>query len=162
MTEVIEKIEKKIEKNELIRDFSKEVKKVNKKHKSKLIFFILFLIGAGIGTGYFLSLRQAKVQAPDTRNIGEGEEVTSGTTVGIADESTFRDSAEGELKKGGIDGEGSHHLERPGGETQFVYLTSSVVDLDKFVDRKIKVWGETFSSQKTGWLMDVGKVEVLD
>jgi len=43
MTEVIEKIEKKIEKSPLVKDFSREVKKVNKKHKSKLIFLILFL-----------------------------------------------------------------------------------------------------------------------
>jgi hypothetical protein len=147
MTEIIEKAEK----SDLVK----------KKHNFKLIFLFLFLIAAGVGTGYFLSIRQAGVDAPVARDIEEGE-ITVGTTVGVSDEKTFRDSAEGELKKGGIDGEGSHHLERPGGETQYVYLTSSVVDLDKFVGRKIKVWGETFSAQKAAWLMDVGKVKVLN
>ena len=51
---------------------------------------------------------------------------------------------------------------RPGGESQNVYLTSSVVDLDLFVDHKIRIWGETFSAQKAGWLMDVGRVEVIE
>jgi hypothetical protein len=42
-----------------------------------------------------------------------------------------------------------------------VYLTSSLVDLSQFVKRKIKVWGETQKAKVAGWLMDVGKVEVL-
>ena len=66
------------------------------------------------------------------------------------------------LLKGGIEGEGSHRILRPGGETQTVYLTSSVIDLSPFVDHKIKVWGETFAAQKANWLMDVGRVEVIE
>ncbi len=81
-------------------------------------------------------------------------------TAGIVDKKTFKDSAEGILKNGGIDGEGSFHLERPGGASQNVYLTSSTVDLSKYVGKKVKVWGETFQAQKAGWLMDVGLVEV--
>ncbi|MFZ1549532.1 MAG: hypothetical protein WAT44_03660, partial [Microgenomates group bacterium] len=72
----------------------------------------------------------------------------------------FPDAAMGILKEGGIDGEGSYHLERPGGKSQNVYLTSSIVDLAKFVGKKIKVQGETFSGQTAGWLMDVGYVEL--
>ena len=74
---------------------------------------------------------------------------------------TFKDIAEGILKGGGINGEGQFHLVRPGGESQNVYLTSSAVDLSKFIARKIKVWGETQTAQHAGWLMDVGRVEVL-
>ncbi len=66
------------------------------------------------------------------------------------------------MEKGGLEGEGSHKLIRPGGDDQTVYLTSSIVDLDKFAGHKVKVWGETFSSQKAGWLMDVGKLKVLE
>jgi hypothetical protein len=82
--------------------------------------------------------------------------------VGVEDTETFKDTAEGKLEKGGLNGEGSHHLVRPGGESQTVYLTSSIVDLDKFVGSKVKIWGETFAAQKAGWLMDVGRLEVLN
>jgi hypothetical protein len=27
---------------------------------------------------------------------------------------------------------------------------------------QVKVWGETFKGQKAGWLMDVGRVQVID
>jgi len=51
---------------------------------------------------------------------------------------------------------------RPGGESQTAYLTSSVLDLDEYVGKKVKVFGETFGSSQVGWLMDVGKVEVVE
>jgi len=70
--------------------------------------------------------------------------------------------ATGVLKEGGVDGEGTHHLEREGGVSQNVYLTSSVLNLQQFVERKVQIWGETFTAQKAGWLMDVGKLKVLD
>ena len=82
-------------------------------------------------------------------------------TAGIADKKTFKDSSEGILKEGGIDGEGNFHLERPGGESQNVYITSTTVDLSKYVGKKVRVWGATFQGEKAGWLMDVGLVEVL-
>jgi len=153
------------EATDLVKDFAGDVKEEvregkKKKPKLKMLLLILFLIGAGIGTGYFLSLRESGA-VPVARDVAK-EEISKGMIVGMVDEKTFRDSAEGKLVSGGLDGEGSHHLERPGGESQDVYLTSSVVDLDKFVGRKIKVWGETFTSQKAGWLMDVGKLKVLD
>lgn len=163
MAELIEKIEDKIEeieKSELVKDISGEIKKVKRQPKWKTLLLIAILIGAGIASGYFLSARQTGSE-PMTRDVGE-EGVSKGMTVGIADEKTFKDSAEGKLIKGGVDGEGSHHLERPGGESQNVYLTSSVVDLEKFVGREVKVWGETFAAKQAGWLMDVGKLKVLN
>ncbi len=51
---------------------------------------------------------------------------------------------------------------REGGEDQYVYLTSTVIDLESFAGKKVQIWGETTSAQKAGWLMDVGKVKVLD
>jgi len=146
---------------ELVKGFGEEEEK--KKFNVKIVALVVVLVFAGVGTGYFLSLKQKATieEEPVARDIEE-DKIEAGTVVGITDKDTFKDSAEGELKKGGIDGEGSHRLERPGGESQYVYLTSSIVDLDKFVDKKVKVWGETFSGQKAGWLMDVGKVKVLE
>lgn len=88
--------------------------------------------------------------------------VKVGDIVGVPDEKSFKDSAEGVLVAGGAEGEGSHHILRVGGPSQNVYLTSSVVDLDLFVGDKVQVWGETFSAQKAGWLMDVGRVKVQE
>lgn len=83
------------------------------------------------------------------------------TTAGIADKKTFKDKVEGFLKEGGVDGEGNFHLERPGGQSQNVYLTSTTVDLSRYIGKKVRVWGETFKAQTAGWLMDVGLVEIL-
>lgn len=82
--------------------------------------------------------------------------------AGLADEKTFRDSAEGTLEAGGVNGEGTHHLVRNGGPSQNVYLTSTVIDLESFIGKKVQVWGETISARKAGWLMDVGKVKVIE
>jgi hypothetical protein len=77
------------------------------------------------------------------------------------DNKIFPDQAEGDLQSGGINGEGTHKLIRPGGESQNVYLTSSVMDLSQYEGKKVRVWGETRAAKKAGWLMDVGKVEIL-
>jgi hypothetical protein len=34
------------------------------------------------------------------------------------------------------------------------------VDLDKYVGKKVKVFGQTLAAQKAAWLMDVGRVEL--
>jgi hypothetical protein len=142
------------------------VKTMNQVSSKKVLVTILgaiIIVAAGIGSGYGLS----RVTAKTTSGLKSAAEVTEtgvqvGDVIGSQDEKTFRDKAEGVLVRGGIDGEGSHHLLREGGPSQNVYLTSSVVDLDQFVDHKIKVWGETFAAQHAGWLMDVGRVEVRE
>ena len=82
--------------------------------------------------------------------------------AGLADEKTFRDTATGTLEAGGVNGEGTHHLTRDGGPSQNVYLTSTVIDLESFAGKKVQVWGETISARKAGWLMDVGKIKVVE
>lgn len=123
---------------------------------SKLVIFLVIaiILGAGIGFGVY------KI-GNITKGSGTTGQLTSKKAVGVADKKTFKDKAEGILKEGGIDGEGNFHLERPGGESQNVYLTSTTVDLSQFIGKKVRVWGETFSSQQAGWLMDVGYVEPL-
>lgn len=80
----------------------------------------------------------------------------------VADEAVFSDTAKGLLVEGGIKGEGTHHLDRDLGEQKYVYLTSSVIDLQSFVGKKVQVWGETLAAQNAGWLMDVGRVKVIE
>lgn len=121
----------------------------------------------GLGTGWYVA-KDRLLQAADseqttgtlTQNPTSAASVKVGDTYGSADESTFRDNAEGILVAGGIEGEGSHHLERGANKSQWVYLTSSVIDLDNFQGHKVKVWGETIQGKKAGWLMDVGRLKV--
>lgn len=129
---------------------------------------VVIIGGALTGAG----LQKLNAKTGDDSKTYQGQEITRVATdsnaiqnnqvFGSADEKTFKDSAEGYLEVGGIDGEGSHHLLREGGISQTVYLTSSVTDLSKFEGMKVKVWGETFKAQKAGWLMDVGRVQVLE
>lgn len=130
-----------------------------------IIVFLTFIAVLGIGTGYFLAKNKPTVlpggTATSTKSV-EGGKVEKGTTYGSNDTKTFKDSTEGTLQEGGKEDEGQYHLVRPGGESQYVYMTSSLVDLSKFVGRKVKVWGETQKAQKVGWLMDVGRIEVLE
>ncbi len=123
----------------------------------KTIFAVyIVLIVLGVGTGYLLSRGTGSSKnAPVT-----GSMLTTGSAVGISDETTFKDSAEGTIEAGGADGEGTHKLIRDGGPSQTVYLISSVVDLDEFIGKKVKVWGQTQAAKSVAWLMDVGKVEL--
>ena len=115
------------------------------------------LVLLGVGTGYLLS--RSSVGTPAVQD--SAGYIKTETVAGITDEKTFKDSAEGTLEKGGINGEGTHKLIREGGESQTAYLVSSVVNLDEYVGKKVKVWGETFAAEKASWLMDVGKIEIL-
>lgn len=122
-----------------------------------VITFLVIFFGGIVGFGL------SKLSLISLNNKGNVLLVDKNTKkVGISDKKTFKDSAEGILREGGIEGEGNFHLERPGGPSQNVYLTSSVVDLSQFVGKKVRVWGETFASEKAGWLMDVGLVEILN
>lgn len=127
--------------------------------QSSKSFIIKIIIGSlivGIIGGLIFSSMKKSTSTDTTK-----AKTFKGQTIGIADKKTFKDQAEGYLKEGGIDGEGSFHLERPGGTSQNVYLTSTTVDLLQYTGKKVRVWGQTFTSQKAGWLMDVGLVEIL-
>lgn len=129
----------------------------------KLIGIFIGLIVLGAITGFAISKVQSVMRARSLTTTTAGAKKESHKdTAGIKDKETFKDSATGILKEGGFEGEGSHHLERPGGKSQNVYITSSTVDLEEFLDHKVTVWGQTFAAEKAGWLMDVGLVEVLD
>ena len=115
--------------------------------------FLVVLVG--IGTAWMISGKMSQGDssaAPGTKSTA--------TEAGALDPKIKYDTAEGILKEGGLNGEGTFHLERDGGPSKSVYLTSSVVDLAKFVDKKVQIWGQTLASKKVGWLMDVAKVQV--
>lgn len=137
----------------LLHDFHKATNKGV--FSRKLILFLSIVAVLGISTGYFLSQNSSQKGIITTSN--PNGPVGKGTVVGSNDTKTFKDTAEGTLEKGGIEDEGQYHLVRPGGESQYVYLTTSVIDLSKFIGKKVKVWGETQKAQKAGWLMDVEK-----
>lgn len=116
----------------------------------------VLVVGALLGFGV------AKMKGGSTGGAtSAGSSIKTSKAEGVSDKKTFKDQAEGVLREGGIDGEGNYHLERSGGVSQNVYLTSTTVDLSQYVGKKVRVHGETFNGQKAGWLMDVGLVEVL-
>lgn len=157
-TEQIEKSTENIETSDLIHSF-KDAKASLFTPRLLIVFIVVIFLG--IGSGYLLSKNSSNTPISATSQGSNSSSISKGAVFGSDDMKTFKDIAEGELAEGGIDGEGQFHLVRPGGESQNVYVTSSIVDLSKFVGKKLKVWGETQKAQHAGWLMDVGKVEVL-
>lgn len=137
--------------------------------KSKTIPILVMLgIFVGLATGFFIAQKKLLLAGGENAMTPVNQELTSATkikvgdTFGSGDEKTFRDQAEGILMAGGIEGEGSHHIERGANKTQWVYVTSSVVDLDLLLGARVTIWGETNQGKKAGWLMDVGKLKVLE
>ncbi len=124
------------------------------------IIIIIAIIGLGVFSGLVLTSRQ-KSQNQAT-SIANEENLDPKIQESFAQ--TFKDQAEGTIEKNDdIDkyAQGTHKLIRPGGESQTAFLTSSVLDLDEFAGKHVKVYGETFGSKQVGWLMDVGKVEEI-
>jgi len=135
--------------------------------KPRLILAGLAIFIGSLG-GYFLAQRQlvqagltSSNSAGLTQNPSDESQIQVGSTFGSPDEKSFKDHAQGIIQPGGIDGEGTHHLERGDNPSQWVYLTSSVIDLDLFVTDEVELWGETFQGKKAGWLMDVGRLKVV-
>ena len=132
------------------------------KTRSFTPLYIVIALVLGVSTGAIVkNLKSGSRNSMDGVSAPEaGVSIQPGEVFGAKDDSTFADEASGILEAGGINGEGTHKLLRTGGETKTAYLTSSVLDLDQFIGFKISVWGETFTGQQAGWLMDVGRVKV--
>ncbi len=127
-----------------------------------LILLAVLVLGLGIFSGYFVAGRGRPAVAPGGTGVIPKDKIAKGSEFGLKDASTFKDSATGVLEAGGLENEGTHKLVREGGPSQTVYLNSSTLDLDQFVGRTIQIWGETNRAQKAGWLMDVGRVKILE
>lgn len=133
----------------------------SKKPKPLIIGFFALTLILGIFTGAMVKNLTSSSPGKNLRGVDIDElSLQVGDTFGVDDDDLFPDTVAGYLKKGGINGEGTHSLLRSGGVSQTVYLTSSIVDLDEFVGHQVTIWGETFAGQKAGWLMDVGRIRV--
>lgn len=125
-----------------------------KTQSSRIIVGVYVLLALlGIGTGYLLS-------HANVTGTGAPGTIKTDKVAGSTDTKTFKDTAIGVIQKDGTDGEGTHQLIRDGGPSQTVTLMSSVVDLDQYVGKKVKVFGQTLAAQKAAWLMDVGRIEL--
>ncbi len=133
----------------------KKVQTPMKNQSTRIIVGVYILLAVlGIGTGYLLS--HANIAGVGVKPSVVKTDKVSGST----DTKTFKDSAIGVIQKDGTDGEGTHQLIRDGGPSQTVTLMSSVVDLDQYAGKKVKVFGQTMAAQTAAWLMDVGRVEL--
>lgn len=138
----------------------------NSKPVPTLPIVIVMMTILGVATGFALNslmMKKSTIAGGPAAPMAQvaGSNVKEGDVFGSADTASFKDSAEGYLEVAPPDAEGSHHLARLGGISQTVNLTSSVTDLTKLEGMNVRVWGETFKAQKAGWLMDVGRIEVL-
>jgi hypothetical protein len=122
----------------------------------------IVVVVLGLVAGWAISGKKA-----GNSNILQTNSAVNSVTVtkneaGFADASAFKDTATGTLQVGGIKGEGTYHLDRPGGATKTVYLTSTIVDMSPFVGKKVQVWGQTQSAKYAPWFMDVGRIKVVE
>lgn len=135
-------------------------KKFNKNVPLMVIGAVVVVL-AGVATGWLMAGNKESLSSTTS-----GSQKTSAngqvTEAGMGDTSSYQSTVEGILKEGGIKGEGTHYIDRGLGESKYVYLTSSVVDLDTFVDKKVQVWGDTISAKYASWLIDVGKIKVIE
>lgn len=121
-----------------------------------LVAVLVISVIAGVGTGYLMaSGGTGNTQIPLIEKTPEHA---------AEDTRTFRDFAEGKITKkpddkNNANSQGTHLLIRDGATP--VLLTSSVLDLSEYENKKVKVYGETNSLPGAGWFMDVGRVEVI-
>ncbi|MFA5749874.1 MAG: hypothetical protein WC895_01480 [Candidatus Shapirobacteria bacterium] len=141
--------------------------KVPKTFKLTIIIIIILAITSGFWISRFFPSKTAVSFSDLESNNTTGAVVVDTESLKVnvlyGDlNKNFKDSAIGVIEKGNINGEGTHILNRDGGVTQRASLTSSTVDLDIFVGKKVEVKGETNKSNKTAWLMDVGSIKLLE
>ncbi len=147
-----------LEKPKIMRSFDTGNKKNNNLF---VIIGSVVVVLAGVATGWLLTGKTQAGSVPDTSSQQEDQVKRTEDEAGVENTEDFPDTVEGKLVEGGIDGEGTHRLERTGGPSQNVYLSSTVIDLQSFVGKNVKIWGQTLSGKKAGWLMDVGRIKVI-
>lgn len=144
----------------------------NKQPKKKFKLIILIIVIFAITIGFWSSRfwpSQTSVSLSDLDSNNKAihaddidiESLEVGVIYGNL-EKAFKDSATGTLEAGDINGEGTHILNRQGGDSQRASLISSTIDLDWFVGKKVEIKGETNASTKTNWLIDVGSIKIID
>ncbi len=140
-----------------------DMPKQKKNPMTNLAIFVVVVVVAGIATGFGAArLGSAKGTTSTVQSGGKTMVAETQTEAGTSDLSAFPDVAEGDLKEAPAEAEGSHYLDRGTGKDKYVYLTSTVLNLQNFVGKHVQVNGQTLASgKKTGWLMDVGRIKVI-
>lgn len=118
--------------------------------------FLVVIVG--VGSAWLIS---SKLMPKASSTAAAPGVTVTANGAGVLDPNLKYETATGTLVDGGIGGEGTHHLDRDGIPSHYVYMTSSVVDLSTFIGKKVQVWGQTEASKKAGWLMDVFKIQVV-
>lgn len=146
----------------IVKEFEPVKKETRVTINLPLVFIGLAIIVSGVFSGYVLAGSNSSDSSSNSGGSGGiGGIGGLAKTAGKCTETSCKDTAEGTLREGGAEsGEGTHHLERPGGVSQNVYLTSSTVSLASYVGKEVTVWGETFAAESAGWFMDVSKLEM--
>lgn len=78
------------------------------------------------------------------------------------DSKLFESIVTGTVKKGGLFGDGTHTLVQDSNPKNPAALLSSVVDLDEYVDKHVQIWGRSQKGLKAAWLLEVGRVKILE
>lgn len=136
---------------------------------SIILIIIVFGIASGFGLSRLFPKSSNNISTSSSADnkpqlstdaISSPDQLKIGQLYGNLNQ-TFKDTATGVVEKGNINGVGTHILIRDGGPSQRASLTSSTVDLDLFVGKKVEIKGETNASDKTSWLLDVGSIKIL-
>ncbi len=143
------------------------VSQTNNNKNTKIIIAIIVIFG--ITAGFWISrfwptkttVSLSDLESSETNSITDNTSLKVGVLYGETDKS-FTDSATGTIVDGGLNGVGTHILKRDGGDSQTVALTSSTIDLNLFVGKKVQVTGQTNSSTKVAWFLDVGNIKILE
>lgn len=119
-----------------------------------LVAVLIISVIAGVGTGYLMA-SSGGTRIPL---------ITKTPEHAAEDAKTFRDFAEGKITKrpegkSSESGKGTHILVRDGATP--VDLTSSVLDLSEYENKKVKIFGETNRLPGAPWFMDVGRIEII-
>lgn len=137
----------------------------NKNAKIIIAIIVIFGITAGFWISRFWPTKTAvslsDLETNGTTTVTDTTSLKVGVLYGETDKS-FTDSATGTIADGGLNGVGTHVLKRDGGDSQTAALTSSTVDLSLFVGKKVQITGQTNSSNKVAWLLDVGNIKILE
>lgn len=138
------------------------MKKFNNKSNKQTIYYTvisILMVFAGVLTGWALS---GTSQASNNKGSIKTEviEDANGEIKEAGEDAEDAQTAEGTLKEGGIDGDGTYRLERGLGPEKDVALVSTSINLQNFVDKEVELWGLTQSAQNAGWMMDVVKIKV--
>lgn len=119
---------------------------------------LIVLVGSVVGFG----LSRSKVVKASKEGSISPELIKTSIEAGYKDTKLFESIVTGTVKKGGLFGDGTHTLVQDSNPKNPAALLSSVVDLDEYVDKHVQIWGRSQKGLKAAWLLEVGRVKILE